>query len=244
MKLPKELTEISFGPGYPFGVEHEDYLSEMKSSKGYKSIVGKYNIHGGVLAYVAAEERNGEPTSEVYSIPLSEIFREDLSPELREEIHRLYGKNGEKIYGMLEEAGFERDKDLYVPHSNDLGVWSSKIAKDAHILERIERRMKIANMYERLGMKPKVELPDDIAKEYLRPAWEGFENGEYWLLNSGFYDTNNGVLVVVDEYGIPYVGVRGKELEEKIEEAGFRRGRVFVPHSNDEGVWLKYMRLK
>ena len=54
------------------------------------------------------------------------------------------------------------------------------------------------------------------------------------------YDTNNGVVLVIDENGKPYVGIADSKTIEAIENRSARRsrGRLYVPHSNDGGRWI------
>ena len=251
IELPREIREISFRPDYPFGVKHEDYLFEMKESVGvnpYRGyIIGRYNFRRGNVAFVTAEKLGRIITETVYVVPLSGIFTENLSPELKEEVYRLYGKDGERVDRVLEDAGFERSLEMYVPHLKNADEWGKSIVENARVLSMIEKRMILRKLYSSLGMEPKVKLSDDIAK-YFRPAWD-WPSEKDMLKSAGKYNASRTILVVYDEYGIPYVGIKKEGLEEELERVGFEKNEeIYIPHlkkSDDKWIeydeWVEYM---
>lgn len=70
-------------------------------------------------------------------------------------------------------------------------------------------------------------------------------NGEGGLVQKGFpltYDVKNGILVVYDEFGRPWIHaswlVDNKNLEELIREYDLECG-AYVPHADDEGRFIR-----
>lgn len=257
IKLPRELREISFRPNYPFGVEHEDYLYKMKKSIGanpYKDyIVGEYNFVGGNIAYVTAEVRDSIIIEIPYVIPLSGIFREDLDLKLEEEIHKLYGRNGEKIDNLLEKAGYRKNSELYVPHSENADEWGEKLVKRARVLSIIEQRMNSKESDHTLETEPKIEIPDNLVN-YFRPAWDWppinivkSSAGKY--TSTGMYNvaSDTNTIAAYDRSGIPYIGLKKEGVEKKLEQAGFKKKealytpQAFVQRTKDLYDWLNYM---
>lgn len=68
--------------------------------------------------------------------------------------------------------------------------------------------------------------------------------------NVGKFGSNNGILVVYDEVGDPLVvpikelmrcGIMYDGAYRMLLEAGFEHASVYVPHSNDGGVWVMKM---
>jgi outer membrane protease len=55
----------------------------------------------------------------------------------------------------------------------------------------------------------------------------------------GKYADNNRVVAYVDRQGLYYVGHKSDALIERLEKAGYERGSITVPHSNDSGKWMR-----
>ena len=73
-----------------------------------------------------------------------------------------------------------------------------------------------------------------------RPLLARPEEGyKLFPVNKLQYNTNNGVILVTDCKGIPYVGIANKETIDVIEALGaIMNSELFVPHSNDGGQWI------
>jgi len=225
-KLPKIVRDISFRPNR-FPKDNEiNYLEEK---------MGTFSYNNSMLVYV-----NG--IGEVYSIPLrfsSGDTEDAMTLELSDRMKDNYGADGEKIPQMLKESGYQNGY-MFVPHSNDGGHWGSELFRDAKIIPRIKRQFEMEKLYARLDVEPKLDVPENLAKNF-RPAWENFDDFGHWVKNIGKFSSNNGVISFVDKYAIPHVAPYEEELPKALRKVGFKCEAVFVPHSNDGGHWLNYM---
>jgi len=64
--------------------------------------------------------------------------------------------------------------------------------------------------------------------------------------NNNRYNTNNGIALVTDDLGHPYIVAEATpDFMDQIREMGAQRdSRLYVPHSDDGGKWLQEMREK
>jgi hypothetical protein len=226
-KLPKTLRDISFRP--------DQSREDGNVSHSLESKMGTFDYNNGMLAYV-------DGMGDVYCVPFrfSPRDAEDgMTFELSDRIASIYGRDGQNIPKMFREAGYQNGS-FWVPHSNDGGAWGSKIFKDAKVIARVARQLEMEKVYDRLGVEPQLDVPEELADKF-KPAWEGFDDFGYLVKNVGRFGSNNGVVAFVDKYAIPHVAPAEGELFEGLREAGFKSEGVFVPHSNDGGAWLHYM---
>jgi hypothetical protein len=250
-ELPKLLRDISFRPMRSIEEQGLDSDYDLKSGMlkegnqliqalsvsdvgRYFSQMGKYYSNNGMIAYA-------DGMGDIFSIPDSNFDLHNsgrgMVLELQDRIREMYGRDN--ICRMLEDAGYKHSA-IFVPHSNDCGNWAHMIFNDARVIDRIERQFNMEKYYKRLGNEPKLDLPQDIADRF-KPSWEGFDDLGANIQCIGLFNSNNGVISYVDKYAIPHVAPAEEDLSEKLKDAGFKEGNIWVPHSNDCGVWIRYM---
>ena len=61
------------------------------------------------------------------------------------------------------------------------------------------------------------------------------------VCNKGTYDTNNGKVAFVDDNGQIYVGWANAKTLKALIDQGYKRGLLYVPHSNGDSEYLKYL---
>lgn len=242
-RLPKSVRDISFRPDMPGEASSHDLFLEEESLSSPELHIGKYSTNNGILAYV-------DGNADTFCIPLgfipymfhNPLSEKGLTPEMYRKIESIYGGMGKsEVMALFHWAGYRSSQEhFFVPHSNDAGQWAYDILTESKFLPRIQRQLDMEKRNRRLGVESRVVLLDQFAERF-KPAWEEFDWFEHWVKMSGMYNTNNGVLVYVDQYAIPHVAPYEGDLKEGLRDSGFEHGDVYVPHSNDAGQWLLHM---
>jgi hypothetical protein len=161
----------------------------------------------------------------------------------------------EVLSEALRTAGY-KEQTLFVAFSNgELPAGARLRAEWMHINEQVQA-MRQARAEERAlttylseaavaGIAPEVAhqgafwCVDNVAYRgsSLGPVHKlpgRFDNVEQRAQIVGQYDTNNGLLVFVDESGATFIGQSSRENLAILSAAGYRSGSIFVPFSNGE----------
>lgn len=214
-KLPKFVRDVSFRPAMLGGEDTSTNLKDM----------GKFHGNNGMIAYV---DGNGEYHCVPMRFPTSRN-RGGTTQDEFDHIVNTYGEGGSQITEALQASGYINE-GIFVPNSNDGGEWGTRIFEEARVMDRIMRQYSMDTLYERLGIDPELEVPENVL-EASKPAWEGFDSFDGCVQQMGKYDINNGVLAFYDTQAVPHVMVYDENAVQELEEAGFEKG-AFVPHSN------------
>jgi len=157
-------------------------------------------------------------------------------------------------FRALEEAGYKRG-GIWVPFSNGelptdpaLREQWEKMREEAHEQNRKETTESHLNYYRAEAEKKQVK---EVAGEWLtvdgvETEWMGTEKSAVDRNTDGYnmavgrlekvgaYDSNNGVIAFVDGEGRMRVAPATSDRFRALEEAGYKRGGIWVPFSNGE----------
>ncbi|MDO8556213.1 MAG: hypothetical protein Q7R96_03505 [Nanoarchaeota archaeon] len=185
-----------------------------------KNLRGKKSEHHGVVAYVTAD-------GHTHMIPVGSFSIREFAPlgltvwdteELQAVNPALHGTQA--VMSLLNAAGYATDHQVQVPHTNDLGVYISRVVANARLRERFVRMMQAKRGYKNKLIR---EVGDYLGSDLMPMGGEYFDNKELLFKQRGGYNIRDGLMVIVDDHYVPYMGPAPDGIEETLQNCKFVR---------------------